>query len=39
MYMYEHHEFYLVVESEPLEHNTDTLYKWLNLRSRWETKT
>ena len=33
MYMYEQSELYLVGESEPVEHNTDTLYKWLNLGS------
>ena len=37
MYMYEQFEFSLVSElvseSEPLQHNTDTLYKWLNLGS------
>ena len=32
MYMYEQSEFYLVGESEPLEHNTDP-------GSHWETKT
>ena len=39
MYMYEQFEFSLVSESEPLQHNTDTLYKWLNLGSYWPTKT